>query len=397
MATIKEKVKEFYKKANKNNWTKFLIYANELKAYGVDRCVSYDPKEDCPIDSYRGFYNGTILKHIRLCDEMTADEKNTLTLLGFSLKPQCFWCRRPDGSALGINYCHILYAGRELTADELWLTDIKQRAIDLGYDIRDCGWIADCHIGWGFWGATSTDAWNAFDGFMKETGVTFASASLIKNFAGGHLYVINSFYAYGLYNITEPAHDTSLSIAILIDIDDAEEYTEYVWSSYEKLKEITIQKSGVFRIEYDYKRGTDGSGIIYTQIRKNGSRVGTSYATWDEFYKLASQELAFEEGDKLQLYASVNNIGTRAYIKNFRVYPIDKKFNVGQTIYLTGQLKNIIDNVALQGASIALYKNDVATGKTDVTNATSGVYSIPYTITEADAGLLKFKTYFSGT
>lgn len=48
MATVKETVKEFYKKANEKKWYKFLIYPNELKAYGVDRCVSYDPKEDCP-------------------------------------------------------------------------------------------------------------------------------------------------------------------------------------------------------------------------------------------------------------------------------------------------------------------------------------------------------------
>lgn len=69
---------------------------------------------------------------------------------------------------------------------------------------------------------------------------------------------------------------------------------------------------------------------------------------------------------------------------------------VGETVYIVGQLRDIVDNVALQGASIALYKNGVATGKTDVTDA-SGVYSIPYTITKADVGILKFKTYFAGT
>ncbi len=295
MVTVKEKVKAFYKQANENNWTKFVIYANELKAYGVDRCVSYDPKEDCPAGSYRGFYNGTVLKHQRLCDEMSAEEKNTLISLGFSLKPQCFWCRRPDGSASGINDCHILYAGRELTADELWLTDIKQRAIDLGYDIRDCGWIADCDIGWGFWGATITDAWNGFDGFMKETGVTWASGSLIRDFQGGYLYVVNTFYAYGLYNITEPAHDTALSIAI-----------------------------------------TDEAGN-----------------------------------------------------------PITKSI-VGETVHIAGQLKDIVDDVALQGALITLHKNGVATDNTDITDA-SGIYSIPYTITSADVPTVRFKTAFAGT
>lgn len=71
---------------------------------------------------------------------------------------------------------------------------------------------------------------------------------------------------------------------------------------------------------------------------------------------------------------------------------------VGETIYIAGQLRDIVDNVALQGALIALYRNGIATGKTDATNS-SGIYSIPYTITKADAdiGIVKFKTHFTGT
>ncbi len=70
---------------------------------------------------------------------------------------------------------------------------------------------------------------------------------------------------------------------------------------------------------------------------------------------------------------------------------------VGETVYIAGQLKDIVDNIALEGALIILYKNGVATANTDITEDASGIYSIPYTITKADVGIVKFKTYFAGT
>ncbi|GAH69107.1 unnamed protein product, partial [marine sediment metagenome] len=57
---------------------------------------------------------------------------------------------------------------------------------------------------------------------------------------------------------------------------------------------------------------------------------------------------------------------------------------------------DIVDDVALQGASIMLYRNGVATGKTDTTDA-SGVYSIPYTVVSGDVPTVRFKTVFGGT
>ena len=201
--TVKQKVKELYKKAKDETWTRFYLILNERKR-NEGRCVSYDQKEDCPADSLLGFFDGPVLRHGDLCSDIPVAIKNYLTTNGFELKPQCFWCRKADGSASGVSNCHIKYGGRYLTADELWLTDLKQRAIDLGHDIRDCAISKTCLIGWGFWGSTSDDAYANLSSFCNETGVTMMSASWIKDFEGGSLYTISSFYIYGLYGITEP-------------------------------------------------------------------------------------------------------------------------------------------------------------------------------------------------
>ncbi|GAI43795.1 unnamed protein product [marine sediment metagenome] len=70
---------------------------------------------------------------------------------------------------------------------------------------------------------------------------------------------------------------------------------------------------------------------------------------------------------------------------------------VGETVYITGQLKDIVDDVALQGALITLYRNGVATANTDITEDASGIYSIPYTVVSADVPTIRFKTHFAGT
>ena len=201
---VKSKVRDFYKKANEERWHNFYIYPNELKLYEeVYGHIYYQSKEGCPSGSIETFIDGTILEANELCNELTGAQKSFITGLGFSLKDSCFYfTNNPETGWSGHSYCHIQYSGRELTADELWLLDIKQRAMDLGYDVRDCGSEPKCHIGWGFWGVTYNEAYNALNGFCTETGVTMSSASLIKNFQGGYLYVIDSFYAYGLHNIT---------------------------------------------------------------------------------------------------------------------------------------------------------------------------------------------------
>ena len=63
----------------------------------------------------------------------------------------------------------------------------------------------------------------------------------------------------------------------------------------------------------------------------------------------------------------------------------------GDTIYITGELRDITDNVLLKNGTVELLVNGNPTGLTDITNA-DGIYSIPYTIYETT----KFKTKFGG-
>jgi len=201
---IKQKVKEFYKKATEEKWWDWEVYANEKQQFDTERCVAYRQKDDCPSDSLIGFIDGPALGYGDWCSEMPDAQRNFLVEeLGFELETQCFWCEHADGSASGVNACHIKYNGRYLTANELWLPEVKQLAIDLGYDIRDCSGEPECHIGWGFWGETENDAFNALMNFREETGIWFGSASLIRYFPNGYLYVIDSLYACGLYNATK--------------------------------------------------------------------------------------------------------------------------------------------------------------------------------------------------
>ena len=62
----------------------------------------------------------------------------------------------------------------------------------------------------------------------------------------------------------------------------------------------------------------------------------------------------------------------------------------GDTIYITGELRDITDNVLLKNGTVELLVNGNPTGLTDITNA-DGIYSIPYTIYETT----KFKTNFT--
>ena len=182
---VKAKVSELYKKANEETWSgQWVIYSHEA----------------CMMPEWTEVVEGPALFYSGECADIPTGQRNFVEGLGFEFK-EIAHVKYTNGSRTS-RHCHVQYNRRELTTDELWLTDIKQRAIDLGYDIRDCVGYEECCIGWGFWGATSSEAWNAIDNFVSETKITPFSQSLIRNFQGGYLVVFKSFYVYGLYNIT---------------------------------------------------------------------------------------------------------------------------------------------------------------------------------------------------
>lgn len=74
--------------------------------------------------------------------------------------------------------------------------------------------------------------------------------------------------------------------------------------------------------------------------------------------------------------------------------PITTAF-VGNTIYISGQLSDMVTGELLTGATIKLFRNGVDIGLTDMTDE-SGVYSIAYTVVSGDVPSVRFKTKFEG-
>ena len=132
LSEIKAKVHEFYNKAKEEGWRGFYIR----------------------------FTTGSIpyLCYAKPCGDLTQPQRTFITDLGFTLFDNA------DGR------CHILYEGRELTRDELWLTDMKHKAMDLGLDVRD--YSQPEHDNWGFFGGpTVDDMWKEVDKFYRATGI----------------------------------------------------------------------------------------------------------------------------------------------------------------------------------------------------------------------------------
>ncbi len=98
--------------------------------------------------------------------------------------------------------------------------------------------------------------------------------------------------------------------------DDAEKSTSS--SSYVKLKEILILRSGGWRTKFELKCGDEDHG--YATIYRNGDPVGTerlrSTAAWSTPY---SEDLAFAVGDLCQLWGR-KTLGSTIQSRNFRLY-----------------------------------------------------------------------------
>ena len=197
--TVKGNVAEFYRKAKAEQWYDFNVYANEVKVHG--ECGYYDPdKEECSTNDLHHFIYGSVLSTYNDCSDLSQAKKDTISTLGFTEKFQCFWCRDcPTCGGIGVTNCHIQYNGRELTVDELWLPDLKERAIALGYVVQD---VPESVIGWGIYGTTMEEVSDNYFAFTDETGV-MGSASRYS-VAGGYAYCQEVIYAFSMVEITEP-------------------------------------------------------------------------------------------------------------------------------------------------------------------------------------------------
>jgi len=143
-------------------------------------------------------------------------------------------------------------------------------------------------------GTTATGAFQVLNS-LGTLGQVLTSAG------AGALPSWQSTTLYGVYT----ASDTLLLSA------DTERVTSD--TSYAKLKEMRVIYSGTYRVKYDLKSGS-GFGRIY----KNGVAYGTEYSTSAGVYETKSEDLAFAQGDLIQIYAKKSSAD--AYIRNFRLY-----------------------------------------------------------------------------
>lgn len=181
--TVKGNVKEFYKASKVNSWGAYTVFVNERSS----------------MSSFSQTTGGPCLVFTRKYEYLTDAEKNAINTLNFQTYPIRHARSLDGGGTLYSSHVHIRYSGRELTADELWIPDIKQRAIEMGYDIRS---NSQAIIGWGFYGATKQDAYNAYRDFVQKTGVS-GSATRYSS-GGGYIWAIGQCYASSLVSITDP-------------------------------------------------------------------------------------------------------------------------------------------------------------------------------------------------
>lgn len=89
-------------------------------------------------------------------------------------------------------------------------------------------------------------------------------------------------------------------------------------ASYVKLKEITIQKSGRYRIYFGLKAGSSGY-TSYGKIYKNDVALGSERTNTTTTFAYYSEDFDLVAGDKIQLYAHAVNTSYTAYVEKFRV------------------------------------------------------------------------------
>ena len=130
----------------------------------------------------------------------------------------------------------------------------------------------------------------------------------------------------------------------LLRIHDAEGNADY--AAYTKVKTITLDKleptSSTLRVKFDIHSttGTATRGKIY----KNGIALGTERETNQGTFQTYSEDLAFVEGDTIELW--VYNVigGDNVYWRNLRIYGSEPQMSIDDAIKAgTAGLNNPVD------------------------------------------------------
>ncbi|HHV79102.1 MAG TPA: hypothetical protein GXX40_05750 [Firmicutes bacterium] len=114
---------------------------------------------------------------------------------------------------------------------------------------------------------------------------------------------------------------------LLIASADSERGTSS--SSYIKVKEIRVLRSGIYRVSFGIRSDTSGT-YAYGRIYKNGVAYGTEWSVGASGNLITeTEDLAFTAGDLVQLYLRRSGSSGGAWVGNFRLYGTPSAFLVG--------------------------------------------------------------------
>ena len=234
--------------------------------------------------------------------------------------------------------------------DKLNASDLNQLATNIEASINAGETIAankalyldDTDNEWKLCSANNVDKLE-FAAFSLESGtdanpMKVQVSGVVSGFSGldsGKVYYLSD--TPGVISITPGTYLTAIGIAIsatqllmmspisygafISDILRVSADTERATAStsYVKLKEITIKKSGTYRVKFDHKASFDVSPDCYARVYKNGAAHGTEHSCKNTSYHTISEDLTFVKGDKCQLYLKAGS-GRTSSAKNFRLY-----------------------------------------------------------------------------
>lgn len=191
MVSIRDRVKDFY----------MTIPELEL-GWLFHVCTN----EKCDYNGYyEGLVNAPVLINHHKVESISQAEKDLVSLLGFTLKEFSHVRYQEGGGTSTCRHCHVQYNGRELSASELWLPDIKQRAIDLGFVVKT-SFDPKCCSGWGI----NTDVLESItdDGISETTNTTFGET--LTNWNKLKIEVYSGHVKFYINEVMKADHTTNL-------------------------------------------------------------------------------------------------------------------------------------------------------------------------------------------
>ena len=96
-------------------------------------------------------------------------------------------------------------------------------------------------------------------------------------------------------------------------------------TTYVKLKQTKIGRSGTYRIEFSLKT-SNADYTVYGRIYRNGAAVGTERSTTEIDYVVFSEDVGgWSVGDYIEIWGMTSSGGTSAHVASLQLY-VDNPF-----------------------------------------------------------------------